>query len=305
MAVDVVDPVIAQVGELLEAGQMVAEEDTEHLKDHLDDPENPEKGFRLAHRQFVFEDDQPVTITPILTSSAVVVRAEPTDPIFPQPLGQRCHLRTKERRIMEANIADPQRRYVFDGEWQNAGDTQGVIRLVVTTPAAADPAECDRNVGCLVEPLLSNQGNLPLIVHPERFKPQYEGEMSFRTWRNRHTEFVAKFAKGNDKRAKARQDHHFSKNSWKISAGKKDDERDAPGKGEAVSVPLMEGDFARVSSVIAALPVVSPIQFAANRYTGLRLSFSTSRFKYQVYVPFRTGAADRSASLFSHFENAG
>ncbi|WP_024587607.1 hypothetical protein [Aliihoeflea sp. 2WW] len=304
LSVDVVDPVIAQVGELLEASEMVAEEDTELLKDGLDDPEDPEKGVRVAHRQIVFEDGEPVTISPILVHSSVVVLADPVDEIFPHPLGRRCHLRTRERRIMDANIADPQRRHVFQGEWQEAGVTNGVVRLVVTTRAAADPADRDRNVGCLVEPLQSAQGNLPLTVHPDRFNAQCEGEMSLRTWRSRHNEFIAKVAKGKAKQAKAKQDHHFSGDRWNISAGKKDDERDASGKGTAVSVSLMEGDFARVSSVIAALPVISAIRYAADRNAGLRLAFSTSRFNYEVYVPSRTTAADRNASLFSVFENA-
>jgi hypothetical protein len=234
MNVEVVDPVIGQVGELLEAGQMVAEEDTDQLKDELDDPENPDKGVRVGYRQIVFEDDMPIVISPILTSSAVIVLAEPIDPIFLRPLGKRCHFRTRERRIMEANIADPKRRDAFQAEWEDAGVTNGVIRLVVTTPAASDEADIGRNVGCLVEPLHSAQGNLPLTVHSERFKPQFEGEVSFRTWRTRQNEFILRAAKGNGKQATAKQEHRFSADSWKIAAGKKNDERDAGGTGASV-----------------------------------------------------------------------
>ena len=300
--IDVVEPLVDQLGELLHAGQMVAEEATNIPADAMDDPEEPENGFRVAHRHFIFVDEQPVVVSPILSSSSVIVRATPLTPLFQEPLSVPCHLRTRERRIMEANIADPERRKVFSAEIAGPGDTTGVCRFVVKTEAADDKADLSRNVGVLVEPLHSAQGNFPLALDLERFSSRIEGHISLTAWRGRHNHYISKVTKPTGASATARQKHILDATSWKIASSKKDDERDMNGDGIATEVEVMAGDFYRVSQVIAALPVLGQITVKAERHTGLCIGFATANFAYEVYVPALTSGGDRTAALLAPFK---
>lgn len=299
---DVIDPLVDRLGELLQAGQMVAEEETTALVDPLDDPEDPEHGFRHAFRHFVFADREPVVISPILVSSSVIVRATPLVGLFSKALGVPCHLRTRERRIMEANIADRERRKVFSGEVSSAGKTSGVFRFEIKTEAAADEKDNGRNVGVLVEPLRSSQGNLPLTVDLKRLTPSIEGHISFGSWKSRHDGYVAIATKPVGKAAALRQKHSLSPTSWKISSSKKDDARDVTGTGLVTEVEVMAGDFYRVSRIIAALPVIGQITVKAERHTGLCLAFATQHFSYEVYIPALTTKGDRTAALVAPFK---
>jgi len=300
--IDVVEPLVDQLGELMQAGQMVAEETTSIPVDPMDDPEEPEGGFRVAYRHFVFADEQPVVISPILSSSSVIVRATPVRPLFDEPLRVPCHLRTRERRIMEANIADPERRKVFSAEIAGPGETKGVCRFVVTTEAAGDHADNGRNIGVLVEPLYSAQGNLPLAIDLDRFSARIEGHISLTAWRSRHNDYIAKATKPTGTAAVARQKHSLNATSWKIASAKRDDERDMDGIGLSTEVEVMAGDFYRVSQVIAALPVIGQIAVKAERHTGLCIAFATQHFAYEVYVPALTTGGDRTATLVAPFK---
>lgn len=302
---DVIDPLVDRLGELLQAGQMVAEEETTALVDPLDDPEDPEHGFRNAYRHFVFADREPVVISPILVSSSVIVRATPLVGLFSKALGVPCHLRTRERRIMEANIADRERRKVFSGEVSSAGKTSGVFRFEVKTAAAADEKDNGRNVGVLVEPLRSAQGNLPLTVDLKRLTPSIEGHISLGSWKSRHDGYVAIVTKPVGKAATLRQKHSLSPTSWKISSAKKDDARDVIGTGLVTEVEVMAGDFHRVSRIIAALPVLGQITVKAERHTGLCLAFATQHFSYEVYIPALTTSGERTAALVAPFKLIG
>jgi hypothetical protein len=299
---DVVEPLVDQLGELLLAGQMVAEETTNIPVDPMDDPEDPEDGFRTAFRHFIFVDERPIVISPILASSSVIVLAMPVAPLFPKPLGVACHLRTRERRIMEANIADPERRKVFAATIEDSGDTKGICRFVVTTEAAADKTDNGRNVGVLVEPLHSAQGNLPLHIDLARFNPRIEGHLSLTAWKSRHNDYVAKATKPTGTAATTRQKHSLGATAWKIASAKKDDERDFGGSGAATDVEVMAGDFYRVSQVIAALPVLGQITIKAERHTGLCIAFATRHFTYEVYIPALTTGGDRTAALLAPFK---
>lgn len=299
---NVVDPLVDRLGELLHAGQMVAEDETTVLVDPLDDPEDPEEGFRKAFRHFVFADGSPIVISPILVSASVVVQATPNTPLFSQPLDTPCHLRTRERRIMEANIADPERRKVFSAKVADAGKTSGVCRFVVETAAAADKEQNGRNVGALVEPLRSARSNLPLAVDLARFTSRIKGHISLTAWRSRYNDFVVKATKPTGKSAEARQKHSLNASSWKIASSKKDDERDMVGNGVATDVEVMTGDFYRVSQVITSLPVVGQITVRAERHTGLCIDFSTKHFSYEVYIPAVTTGGDRTTALVAPFK---
>lgn len=299
---DVVEPLVDRLGELMQAGEMVGEVATTIPVDVMDDPEAPEQGFRPAYRHFVFVDEQPVVITPILTSSSVIVRATPKAPIFEAPLGVPCHLRTRERQIMEANIAEPERRKVFSAEIAGPGDTKGICRFVVTTEAASDKADNGRNVGVLVEPIRSAQGNLPLAFDIERFTPRITGQISLTSWKSRHNDYVAKVTKPTGATASGRQKHTLNMGSWKIASAKKDDERDMGAEGVTTDVDVMAGDFYRVSQLIAALPVVGHITVSAEKHTGLCIAFSTRHFAYEVYVPALTTGGDRTAALLAPYK---
>lgn len=299
---EVIDPLVDRLGELLQAGQMVAEEETTALADPLDDPEDPEHGFRNAFRHFVFVDGEPVVISPILVSSSVIVRATPIVGLFSEALDAPCHLRTRERRIMEANIADRERRKVFSGKVSSAGKTSGVFRFEVKTEAAANEKDNGRNVGVLVEPLRSTQGNLPLTIDLKRLTPSIEGHISLVAWKSRHDGYVAIATKPVGKAAGIRQKHSLSPTSWKIVSSKKDDARDVTGTGLVTDVEVMAGDFYRVSQIIATLPVIGQITVRAERHTGLCLAFATQHFSYEVYIPALTTSGDRTAALVAPFK---
>jgi hypothetical protein len=291
----VVDQLVDQLGELLQAGEMVAEESSTALVNPLDDPEDPEEGYRKAFRHFVFEDDKPVVIAPILVSSSVIVRAAPIEPMFGRPLGKPCHFRTRERRIMETNIAEPARRGAFSAYVEDAGDTLGVFRIVVTTEVAAEKTDNGRNVGVLVEPLRSAQDNLPLAIDLDRFNVQIEGNVSHDLWKRRHKDYVAKSHKEDD--TKTVQKHSFTTTEWTIRSAKKNDRCDFQGSGAATDVEVFPADFKRVSEVITSLPVIGEITVKAARHIGLVIAFSTEHFAYEVYIPARTTAGDRTAAL--------
>lgn len=178
----------------------------------------------------------------------------------------------------------------------------GVCRFVVATEAADDKADNGRNVGVLVEPLHSAQGNLPLAIDLARFAPRIEGHISQTAWRSRHNDYVAKATKPTGTSASARQKHTLNATSWKIASAKKDDERDMGGDGVATEVEVMAGDFYRVSQLIAALPVIGQITVKAERHTGLFIAFATQNFAYEVYVPALTTGGDRTAALVAPFK---
>jgi hypothetical protein len=203
---------------------------------------------------------------------------------------------------MEANIADPERRKVFSGKIAAPGKTSGVCRFVVATEAAADKEQNGKNVGVLVEPLRSAQGNLPLEIHMERFVPRVEGHISLKAWKSRHYSYVATATKPTGKAAAIRQKHSLSPASWKIASAKKDDDRDMIGSGATTDVEVKAGDFYRVSQVIAALPVVGQITVKAERHAGLCITFGTQHFGYEVYIPALTTGDDRTTTLVAPFK---
>ena len=295
LRVNVVEPLIDQLGELLQASAMVAVEPTEIPRRELDDPESPEGGVRQTYHHTVFGDGDKIVISPILTPASVVVFAKPFSPVLPSDPGQLCHFRTREWRIMEANLADPTRRPVFSGEWGEVGDVKGLFRFVATTEAA-EGGEKSR-ISVLVERLQSSAGNYPLNAHLDRFKPQFTGAMTVLAWKARNAEFVAKAIKS---KKGEKVEHHFKAGAWKVAASKKDDQRDLQGKGSA-TLAMMPADFIAVSNTIADLPVQGEIGVKADRNAGVVFSFRTRLFEYEVIVPARMPDGGRNATLFSPF----
>ncbi|MEE2950208.1 MAG: hypothetical protein VYD57_03010 [Pseudomonadota bacterium] len=294
LRVNVVEPLVDQIGELSQTSAMVTIEPTDIPRRELDDPENPEGGVRQTYHHAVFCGDK-VVISPIMTPAGVVVFAKPFIPVLPSDPGQLCHFRTQQWRIMEANLADPTRRPVFSGDWGEVGDVGGLFRFVATTEAAE--GEGIAKISVLVEPLQSAAGNFPLNAHLDRFKPQFTGTMRVRAWKARNAEFVAKAIKS---KKGEKVEHQFRPASWKVVAKKKDDERDLRGDGTA-TVAMMPADFIAVSNTIAELPVQGDIGVKADRNAGVVFSFRTHLFEYEVIVPARTPDGARNATLFRPF----
>lgn len=293
LQLNVIDPLIDQMGELLHGGKMIVEESTEQLRDQQDDPEDPERGFRKSHRHTVLGYNEWIIISPILSAASVVVFARPFHQFLPEEPTQPSHLRTRERRIMEVNLSDPARRSVFTGSWGKVGKTKGVHRFVAKTEAAFEGEASEISV--LVEPLKSREGNLPLMAHLDRLDPQFSGEFFFRDWKARHKEFVVKIVKPKKKGEQIKL--FFQPDSWKVAAKKKNDERGIVGEGSA-TVSLVETDFRAVSEVIATLPVQGNIRVKADRDKGIVLDFRTHFFDYQVVIPSATAAGERNGALF-------
>jgi len=161
------DPCVRFLGELFTVGEAVAEERTTHLQNpETDDPDDPGSPRRLASRQFVFHPGGEMTISPILSDSSVVVSVTPKLDLLGMEVEGHVRFQTFGRRRAALNIIDPKRQDAFDFEMTDAGETEGVARIRLTTPVAKAEDDKTKDVGMLIERVRSHAGNYPLVVAP-------------------------------------------------------------------------------------------------------------------------------------------
>lgn len=159
------DPRVRFLAELFTVGEAVTEERTEHLQNpDTDDPNDPGSPRRLASRQYVFHPGGEMTISPILRDSSVVVSVKPKIDLLGIEVKGHVRFQTFGRRRAAINIADPKRQDAFDFEMTDAGETEGVARIRLTTPVAKAEDDKAKDVGMLIEHVRSRQANFPLVV---------------------------------------------------------------------------------------------------------------------------------------------
>ncbi|MFB0692145.1 hypothetical protein ACA106_16645 [Agrobacterium pusense] len=160
------DPRIRFLAELFAMGEAVVEEKTDHLVNpETDDPNDAYAPRRLASRQYVFHPGGKMIISPILRDTSVVVVVQPKLDLLDLDIKRHIKFQTYGRRRAAANIAGS-RQDAFDFAWTDAGDTQGVGRIKLTTPVAKSDDDKTKDVGMLVELVRSKPENFPLTVDP-------------------------------------------------------------------------------------------------------------------------------------------
>jgi hypothetical protein len=160
------DPRIRFLVELFAVGEVVVEEKTDYLVNpETDDPNDAYAPRRLASRQYVLHPDGKMTISPILRDTSVVVVVQPRLELLDIDIKGHVKFQTYGRRRAAVNIAG-HRRDAFDFEWSDAGGTQGVGRIKLTTPVAKSDDDKTKDVGMLIELVRSKPENFPLAVDP-------------------------------------------------------------------------------------------------------------------------------------------
>jgi len=165
--------------ELFAVGEAVVEERTNLLVDpDVDDPSDAYAPRRLTARQFVFNPDGTLVISPILRESSVIVLATPKVDLLQKDVhfqdGLLGHLKfdTYGRRRAAANLADD-REDAFDYDVGDATGTEGLARIVLKTPVAKTEKDRLKDVGMLIQRVRSKEGNFPLTLDPS-VRPQVD-----------------------------------------------------------------------------------------------------------------------------------
>lgn len=160
------DPRIRFLAELFAVGEAVVEEKTDHLVNpETDDPNDAYAPRRLASRQYVFHPDGKLTVSPILRNSSVIVVVQPKLNLLGIDIRGHVKFQTYGRRRAAINIAGL-RQDAFDFTWADAGETEGIGRITLTTPVAKSDADKTKDVGMLIERVRSKPENFPLTVEP-------------------------------------------------------------------------------------------------------------------------------------------
>lgn len=275
-----VDPIVDTMGEILQVGTMIEEVETDKPKDHLADPKAEGTEMRDASRHVVFIPDGTMRVSTILNPVGPVVFVQTAQPVLEDWPKMPCHLQAQSRRIVEANIANPDRRKLFTANVENPGKTLGHSRLVFTTKVAAEPANGKAEVGVLVEPLRSKQENYPLDVRHKDFAPDWEFPLGLSA-RQLLMGFVSSIKSAGVRPVTITMDGTgaefvFGKNSQIVEAA-------TPTTGK---VSVWARHLQSALTTIATLPLIKDsVTFAADREGAVRITFATARAEYAVFIP--------------------
>lgn len=278
-----VDPRVDALGELLQVGSMVVEVNTGTPVNQLDDPTDPRTKMRLASRHFVLKPDGSILISPILNPESPVVVVKTTQPILPDWPKALHHFQTFGRRKAEVNIAAPERRKLFDMQVDVPGETRGHCRVVLTTNAAATPEDRKRDVGFLVEPLRSEPGNYPLDVLDSDFVDR--AKLEFPMDGNAQQllfGIVGSLKSAGDEAVTVNLDGTHVRFSTKRQLLKLQAKTAKTG-----TVEVRAAHLNAVVSTLAGLPLIpdSVVTFATDLDGAVRVSFTTERADYAVFLP--------------------
>lgn len=275
-----VDPIVNTIGEILQVGTMIEEVETDKPKDHLADPKAEDTQMRDASRHVVFMPDGTMRVSPILNPDSPVVMVQTVQPVLADWPTMPCHLQAQSRRIVEANIANPDRRKLFKTRVEDPGKTMGHCRLVFATEVALEPKNGKAEVKVLVEPLRSKQENYPLDVRHGDFAPDWEFPLGLSAWQLIMS-FVSAIKTPGDRAISinmngSEAEFVFGKNSQSVDAA-------SSTKGK---VSVMARHLRSALMTIATLPLVKDsVTFAADRDGAVRIAFGTVRANYAVFIP--------------------
>jgi hypothetical protein len=168
--------------ELFAVGEAVVEQKTDLLVDpDVDDPNDAYAQRRVTARQFVFNPDGTMVISPILRESSVIVTVKPKVDLLQKHVhfqgGILGHLKfdTFGRRRAAANLAND-REDAFNYDVLDGTGTEGLARIVLKTPVAKTEEDRLKDVGMLIQRVRSKQGNFPLTLDPSYRPPIDLGE---------------------------------------------------------------------------------------------------------------------------------
>ncbi|KKB76499.1 hypothetical protein VW35_17025 [Devosia soli] len=275
-----VDPVVDTIGEILQVGRVIEEVETDKPKDHLADPKAEDTEMRDASRHVVFMPDGTMRVSAILNPDSPVVLVQTSQPVLPKWPTMPCHLQAQSRRIIEANIINPDRRKLFKMRVVEPGKTLGHCRLVFATEVAVEPRNGKVELGVLVEPLRSKQENYPLDVRHGDFAPDWEFPLDLSA-RQILMSFVSAIKTPGDRAVSinmngSEAEFVFGKTSQTVDAA-------TPTKGK---VSVMARHLRPALMTIATLPLVKDsMTFAADRDGAVRIAFGTARANYAVFLP--------------------
>lgn len=292
-----VDPVVDTLGELLQVGSMVDEPKTDIPVNGLDDPTDDKTKMRLASRQFVLKPDGSLLISPILNEDSLVVVVKTAQPILPDWPKEMHHFQTFGRRKAEVNIADPERRKLFDMRVDGPGDTRGHCRVVLTTMAGATPEDAKKDVGFLVEPLRSKIGTYPLDVLDNEFAAK--AKLEFALDGNAQQllfGIVGSLKSAGDGAVAVDLDGSqvkFTAKRQLLKLGAK--------TAKTGVVKVRAAHLHAVVSTLAGLPLTpdSVVTFATDVDGAARIGFVTQRATYAVFLPALSGNDKPSNRYFT------
>lgn len=277
-----VDPLVDTMGEILQVGTMIEELETVHVRDNLTDPDAKDADKRLASRHIVFMPDGTMRVSPILNPDSPVVLVQTLQPLLAEWPKMPCHLQAQSRRIVEANIANPERRKLFKVHVDEPGKTLGHSRLVFTTEVAVGPTNAKAEVGGLIEPLRSKQENYPLDVRHKDFVPDWEFPLGGPA-RQLLVAFASAIKSPGDKAVTVNMDGAEAK--FEFANNSQSQTVDAP-TGTKGKVRVMARHLRSALTTIATLPLVKDgVTFAADREGAVRITFVTKRAVYAVFIP--------------------
>lgn len=176
MAVEYAEPDrrVSQLGELSVVSSMIREEATTLNQRSTDDADDASAPKRLTACHIVFHPGKEMTLSSILADTGLVVVVTDFVPLLGVEVKGHVMLRTADRRVADANLADPRRHIAFAYRDEAPGESAqtGVRRLYLSTALSEQPEE----FGILVHQVQSKQGNHPLVVAPS-FKPVMDVEV--------------------------------------------------------------------------------------------------------------------------------
>jgi len=296
---NLLDPTIEFLGEMVLIGSSIAEEDTDIAVDRDDDPEDPDTKTRLTRRQYTMRKSGDWLVSTILQSSCVVVHVRPHLPLLDRSLPGDVKAETKRRILVEENLLDPLRWSAFDAEVPNASETASPFRLGISTEAAQDEKDRGRDIGFAFQ---RHSGQTQLDIAEAHFSPSASGSITFRMWSRRDRTNVSKLS-DLKKLDKVILSHEFSPGTWTIHVPKRDKyEEDVQGSGPVTAIKTLASDFMRVSAAISALPVLGSIEYSIDKQGLMLLSFSTGCADYRVLIPMATDKGLRSDRFMRSFE---
>ena len=165
------------LAELFDASKAIRERKTNRPVDPRRDPNDASTPMRVTSRQFVLLEDGTINVSPILTSSAPVIRVRQfaEGGLLRQPMHGDVVLQTFGRRRAEANIQVRETRGVWDLKLvEPAPAKDGLGRIQITTRAEAGKGPGDKltDVGILLQQVKSSTDENPLEVVETEFQAQ-------------------------------------------------------------------------------------------------------------------------------------
>ena len=290
-----VDRGIATLGEMMQLGGLVAEEETDRVANVNDDPSDPDSKKRLTERQYVFRPDGTAVVSALLVDEqpCPVIVVKPTTPPVTPTDGQTWKLETRGRKKLEVNIADSANRRFFTSAIVPAVGTQSEFKFVATADAAIENGPAGKDASALLQVLQSAEGNFPLDVKADTFEPGFSFSVSAYTLKTIKKELPGKGVKPTQEAVV-----EVTAQGGKIKFGpKKVIEFEMKVSNGTGSVRLRATHLYAVIAHAALMPATD-FEFAVDKLGGVRVSFTTKQGEYAVFMPALVGGDGHASNRY-------